>query len=483
MRGYPIWGQDGGYPHLRSGWGVPPFQVRMGSNPIPGQDWGVPPFQVRTGVSQSQFRKGGYIISDLMGVPHPRSGWGGGTPISGQDRGVPHLRSDGGYSHSRSAWGFPILPKGGYPYTRSQWGYPLNQQDEVPPCPGPRSGRGWGSTLNWNSTACTYFAAGGMPLAFTQEYILVFILILFIIFWILLVEINFRWCSQMNFSDRRIECGRDKCWNSLLTPELPLSAPTTISPETPGGPGGPGKFNITYWLHENKVHVLNPIILHVAYRGVQAVQDMVFVRLRYYQILAVLVDPEVRLVLVWIVPVDQVVRADPKQSDTSELNIYGFYILSINQSIQSAWNTIVVAIFSISERFSIVNTYGWTSDCSSVSSWHKTRWSSLPRLSLKCELPILATQLQSKKKKKKKKLLLWNLRSILNSNKPKLCVFSCLLFVPCLQVMESRYWYRVVLVVQGVLGIQDLPASAEHNQKLNSCLMLVIIIGCILRFN
>ena len=36
---------------------------------------------------------------------------------------------------------------------------------------GPRSGQG--GTLNWNSTACTCFVAGGMPLAFMQEAFLV----------------------------------------------------------------------------------------------------------------------------------------------------------------------------------------------------------------------------------------------------------------------------------------------------------------------
>ena len=33
--------------------------------------------------------------------------------------------------------------------------------------------RGGGGTLYWNSIVCTCYAAGGMPLAFTQEYFLV----------------------------------------------------------------------------------------------------------------------------------------------------------------------------------------------------------------------------------------------------------------------------------------------------------------------
>ena len=63
---------------------------------------------------------------------------------------------------------------------------------------------------------------------------------------------------------------------------------------------------------------------------------MAVLRPRYYQILAVPADLEVRLVLVSNVPVDQVARADPKQSDPSELYIYGIYILFVNQAIRSA---------------------------------------------------------------------------------------------------------------------------------------------------
>ena len=89
--GYPIPGQDGGYP-------------------IPGQNRGVPPSQVRRG-TQSQVR---------MGVPHPRSGWGGG--------------------------GYPGYPQAG-------WGIPLFRC-QVP---------------YWNSMVCTCYAVGGMPLVLMQE--------------------------------------------------------------------------------------------------------------------------------------------------------------------------------------------------------------------------------------------------------------------------------------------------------------------------
>ena len=65
------------------------------------------------------------------GYPLPRSRWGGGTPFSGPG---------GGYPPRRSGRGTP--PGKGYP----------------PP----------GSSI-----ACTCYAAGGMPFAFTQEDFLV----------------------------------------------------------------------------------------------------------------------------------------------------------------------------------------------------------------------------------------------------------------------------------------------------------------------
>ena len=58
----------GGYPHLRSGWGVPISQVRIKDTPIPGQDGGRPIPSLDEGVSPSQVKIGG-------------------TPMPGQDRG------------------------------------------------------------------------------------------------------------------------------------------------------------------------------------------------------------------------------------------------------------------------------------------------------------------------------------------------------------------------------------------------------------
>ena len=93
-RGTPIPSQDGGYPRVPPcpgqvpGWGVPHpswLQIppsrsspRMGGIPIPGQDGGIPgypPVQVRS-------QDGGYHhLRSGWGVLHPRSGWEeGGSP-------------------------------------------------------------------------------------------------------------------------------------------------------------------------------------------------------------------------------------------------------------------------------------------------------------------------------------------------------------------------------------------------------------------
>ena len=98
--------------------------------------------------------------------------------------------------------GYPIQPTGrGYPHLRSGWGYPFQRQDPHPPVQvrsQDRGGRGtalsrsdprmmgWGrvppsrsdprmggGTPYQNSIACTCYAAGSMPLAFTQEDFLV----------------------------------------------------------------------------------------------------------------------------------------------------------------------------------------------------------------------------------------------------------------------------------------------------------------------
>ena len=102
-----------------------------------------------------------------LGVPHPRSGRGGGRVSQ------PKVWMEGGYPIPGLDGGYPIpgLDRvGGAQGTPSSPGWGTShQQDGVPPCPG-QDGGGY---LNWNSMACTCYAAGGMPLAFTQEEFLV----------------------------------------------------------------------------------------------------------------------------------------------------------------------------------------------------------------------------------------------------------------------------------------------------------------------
>ena len=123
----------GGTPHPLTG--VPPS----------GPDWGVPPF-FPTGVTP--------ILSDgvpLIQVPDQGGGtltWEGGTP-SRPGKGVPPW--------SRPGEGIPPPPP------------PIQTWEGVPPVQVRSQDGGGGSTPNWNSIACTCYAAGGMPLAFTQE--------------------------------------------------------------------------------------------------------------------------------------------------------------------------------------------------------------------------------------------------------------------------------------------------------------------------
>ena len=96
-----------------------------------------------------------FSLSTLAGrgVPRPRSVRGGGYPIQGLGEGVPH---------PRSGWeGYPVWV-GGYPNPRCGWGTP-------PP-------------IRHSSIANTCYAAGGMPLVFTQEDFLVYLFICLFLF-------------------------------------------------------------------------------------------------------------------------------------------------------------------------------------------------------------------------------------------------------------------------------------------------------------
>ena len=112
-------------------------------------------------------------------VPHLRSEVGGGVPhLRSEVGGVPHLRSEvGGYPISGLGRGYPISGLGGYP---SLGGTPClggTQCLGVPHVRGeyPMSGGvpHLRPPIAQSSIASTCYAAGGVPLAFTQENFLV----------------------------------------------------------------------------------------------------------------------------------------------------------------------------------------------------------------------------------------------------------------------------------------------------------------------
>ena len=146
------------------------FTVVGGGVPLPGLDggggtlsqvWGGTPSQVR-GVPQPGLDGGGYL-----GYPPVRSGWWGYSP--GQ------VWIVGGYpwypSTTRTGWGTPHQDWMGYPppsTTRTGWGTPPTQVWMV------GGTRGTPTPMRQSSIASTCYAAGGVPLAFTQEDFLVF---------------------------------------------------------------------------------------------------------------------------------------------------------------------------------------------------------------------------------------------------------------------------------------------------------------------
>ena len=145
---------------------------------------------------------GGYVFTGVClltipgGIPHPADGgrvapplFLMGYPIPGQDRG------GWGYSHPRSGQGVPIdtpsrsgprsgwgrLGTLGYPLVRTETGWGTHHHDcMIYPhqnCIGYASIRtGWGNPpliRRQSSTASTCYAAGSVPLVFTQEDFLV----------------------------------------------------------------------------------------------------------------------------------------------------------------------------------------------------------------------------------------------------------------------------------------------------------------------
>ena len=113
------------------------------------------------------------VCSTLGGGGYPIPGLAGGTPS--QFRGVPPW--------TRSGWGIPPdLGQDTPPPTRSGWGPPPDLGQGTPPRnwdgvpPGPGTGtRPHQVWIRQSSTASTCYAAGGVPLAFTQEDFLVFL--------------------------------------------------------------------------------------------------------------------------------------------------------------------------------------------------------------------------------------------------------------------------------------------------------------------
>ena len=93
------------------------------------------------GVPQSGLGKGGVLQSGLGRGGTPSQVWVGGYPISGLGRGVPHL------------WGGTPCP--GVLHPR---GVPHVRGGTLSPPP-----------ITQSSIASTCYAAGGVPLAFTQE--------------------------------------------------------------------------------------------------------------------------------------------------------------------------------------------------------------------------------------------------------------------------------------------------------------------------
>ena len=165
LGGYPIPGLAGGYPSqvwMGGTWGTPLDQVRMGYPP---------PDQVRMG----------YPPGHWTGYP-PGLGQDGVPPWPGLD-GVPPWTWDGvppdqvrmGHPPDQVWMGYPLDLGWGTPRPGQDGAPPWPGLDGVPPRPGtgypPRPGMGY-PPPNWD-IASTCYAAGGMPLAFTQEDFLV----------------------------------------------------------------------------------------------------------------------------------------------------------------------------------------------------------------------------------------------------------------------------------------------------------------------
>ena len=120
--------------------------------------------QVWVGGTPCQVWMGGYPMPGLDGEGTPSQVWMGGYPI-------PDL--DGGYPSQVWMGGYPIPGQYGYPPP------PRPGLDGVPPWPGldgvppHHDWMGYPPTIRQSIIVSTCYAAGSMPLAFTQEDFLV----------------------------------------------------------------------------------------------------------------------------------------------------------------------------------------------------------------------------------------------------------------------------------------------------------------------
>ena len=121
-----------------------------------------------------------HTVLTMSFLPPTFSKNGGGTVFTGvcpHLGGYPHLADGGGVPSSFPMGGTPILPSGGYPIpsqdggggtpSKIRTGVPPSQVKTGLPQHTPiqvKSQVRMGGIPNWNNTACTCYAVGGMPL-------------------------------------------------------------------------------------------------------------------------------------------------------------------------------------------------------------------------------------------------------------------------------------------------------------------------------
>ena len=151
--------------HPRSGWwGVPHPSSGVGGTLVRSGWWRVP----------HSWGGGTPARSGWWGVPHP---WGGGTPGQVWMVGEGYLIREGVPWPGLDGRGYPIHGVGGTSARSGWWGvpHPWGYPDQVRMVEGYPS-QVWmvgGVPIRQSSIASPFYAAGGMPLAITQEDFLV----------------------------------------------------------------------------------------------------------------------------------------------------------------------------------------------------------------------------------------------------------------------------------------------------------------------